>query len=79
MPMLRAVSQESGVAAKICGMIATSMMAAMSWNRAMPTAIFAPEVPLRPNSWKDFSATAVEERPMMAPTVREWLISMPVA
>ena len=55
------------------------MMAAMSWNRAMPTAIFAPEVPLRPNSWKDFSATAVEERPMMAPTVREWLISMPVA
>ena len=79
MPMLSAVSHESGVAVKICGMIATSMMAAMSWNRAIPTAIFAPEVPLRPNSWKDFSATAGEDSPIMAPTVREWLMSMPVA
>ncbi len=54
MPMLSAVSHESGVAVKICGMIATSMMAAMSWNRAIPTAIFAPEVPLRPKFLEGF-------------------------
>lgn len=59
-------------------MMATSMMAAISWNSAIPSAILAPEVPLSPNSWNDFRATAVEDSPMMAPTVREWLMSMPV-